>query len=146
MSRSAESTSNTFVCPFADRCGCPVKFRIFATAFSIKLEAQGKHSAESHVQEQVTIFCPFCRPLLFSNANAIVAAARGINSGWPFLAGFNTTFGITSKKLELIGISINSLRRGANPVCLFIVNAKTPARTTSRLHLQPAPRCLPSPA
>ena len=61
----------------------------------------------------------------------LLHAARGINSGWPFLAGFDTTFGITSKKFELIGISINSLRRGANPVCLFIVNAKTPARTTS---------------
>ena len=95
---------------------------------------------------RLQFFGPFRRPLLFSNANAIVAAARGINSGWPFLAGFDTTFGITSKKFELIGISINSLRRGANPVCLFIVNAKTPARTTSRLHLQPAPRCLPSPA
>ena len=33
---------------------CPVKFRIFATVFSIKLEAQGEHSAESHVQDKVT--------------------------------------------------------------------------------------------
>jgi hypothetical protein len=56
VSRSAESTSNTFVCPFADRCGCPVEFRIFATAFSIKLEAQGEHGAESHVQDKVTKF------------------------------------------------------------------------------------------
>jgi hypothetical protein len=54
VSQSAESTSNTFVCPFADQCGCKVKFRIFA--FSIKLEAQGKHTAESHVQDKVTIF------------------------------------------------------------------------------------------
>jgi hypothetical protein len=43
-----------FFCPFADRCGCPVKFRSFATAFSIKLEAHGEHSAESHVQDKVT--------------------------------------------------------------------------------------------
>jgi hypothetical protein len=42
-------------------------------------------------------------------------------AGWPFLAGFNTTFGITSKKFEQMGISINSLRRRANPVCLCIV-------------------------
>jgi hypothetical protein len=54
VSQSAESTSNTFVCPFADRCGCPVKFRIFATVFSIKLEAQGEHTAESHVQDKFT--------------------------------------------------------------------------------------------
>ncbi len=46
---------------------------------------------------------------------------RAINSGCPLLAGFDTTFGITSKKFELMGISINSLRRKANPVCLCIV-------------------------
>jgi hypothetical protein len=40
----------------------------------------------------------------------LLHAASGINSGWPFLVGFNTTFGITSKKFELMGISINSLR------------------------------------
>ena len=51
----------------------------------------------------------------------LLHAARGINSGWPFLAGFDTTFGISSKKFELMGISINSLRRKANPVCLCIV-------------------------
>ncbi len=51
----------------------------------------------------------------------LLHAAHGINSGWPLLAGFDTTFGITSKKFELMGISINSLRRRANPVCLCIV-------------------------
>jgi hypothetical protein len=230
VSRSAESISNTFVCPFADRCGCPVKFRIFATVFSIKLEAQGEHSEESNVQGKVTIFLSIPRtaalqqmvatnPMVSSTtvrrglellpdsaskispskarlvAGAVVAArarallpffqgeipdgeaegsltrlsekifveqhnqggkhlelhrpvcmvhqfkdgvvlgcystastpllflhaSRGMNSGWPFLAGFDTTFGITSKKFELMGISINSLRRRANPVCLGIV-------------------------
>ncbi len=57
----------------------------------------------------------YSTPLLFLHA------ARGINSGWPFIAGFDTTFGITSKKFELMGISINSLRRRTNPVCLGIV-------------------------
>ena len=56
MSRSSDSTLNTFKCPFVDRCGCNVKFRIFATAFNIKLESQGEHSAESHVQDKVTKF------------------------------------------------------------------------------------------
>jgi hypothetical protein len=51
----------------------------------------------------------------------LLHAASGINSGWPFLAGFDTTFGITSKKFEQMGISINSLRRRAYPVCLCIV-------------------------
>jgi hypothetical protein len=51
----------------------------------------------------------------------LLHAARRINSGWPFLAGFDNTFGIISEKFELMGISINSLRRRANPVCLCIV-------------------------
>ena len=56
MARSAKSTLNTFTCPFADRCSCRVKFRIAATAFEIKLEAQGEHTAESHVQDKVSKF------------------------------------------------------------------------------------------
>ncbi len=32
------------------------KFSNFVTAFSIKLEAQGEHSVDSHVQDKVTIF------------------------------------------------------------------------------------------
>ena len=45
---------------------------------------------------------------------------RGINSQWSSVVGFDSTFGITSKKFELMGISVNSLRRKANPVCLCI--------------------------
>jgi hypothetical protein len=56
VARSADSTLNTFACPFADRCSCRVKFRIAATAFKIKLEAQGEHTAESHVQDKVSKF------------------------------------------------------------------------------------------
>ena len=224
MSRSSDSTLNTFKCPFVDRCGCNVKFRIFATAFNIKLESQGEHSAESHVQDKVTKFLSIpqtaaleqmvaTNPMVSATsvrrglellpdsaakispskqrlvARAVSAArlralqpfshgekldgdegsltrlsekiflhtlveehlelhqpvcvghqfkdsvvfgcystpmlllhpVRGINSGWPLLAGFDTTFGITSKKLELMGISINSPRRKANPVCLCVV-------------------------
>jgi hypothetical protein len=33
--------------------------------------------------------------------------ARGIHSGWPLLAGFDSTFGITSKKFELIDFFFN---------------------------------------
>ena len=57
----------------------------------------------------------------YSTPMLLLHVPRGINSAWPFLAGFDTTFGITSKKFELMGISINSLRRRANPVCLGIV-------------------------
>ena len=56
MSPCSDSTLNTFGCPFADRCGCRVKFRIFATAYTIKLEAHGEHTAESHVQDKVSKF------------------------------------------------------------------------------------------
>jgi hypothetical protein len=56
VARSAKSRLNTVACPFADRCSCRVKFRIFATAFKIKLEAQGEHTPESHVQDEVSKF------------------------------------------------------------------------------------------
>ena len=56
MSRGSDSTLNTFGCPFAELCGCCVEFRIFATAYTIKLEAQGEHTAESHVQDKVSKF------------------------------------------------------------------------------------------
>ena len=230
MARSSDSTLNTFACPFADRCGCRVKFRIFATAITIKLESQGEHTAESHVQDKVSKFLSIqqtsaleqmvsTNPMVSATsarrglellpdpaskispskqrlvARAVSAArlrtlqpfshgekldgeegsltrlsekiflqtlveehnrggkhlelhqpvcvghqfkdgvvfgcystpmlllhpARGINSEWPLLAGFDSTFGITSKKFELMGISINSLQRKANPVCLCIV-------------------------
>jgi len=230
VARSADSTLNTFACPFADRCSCRVKFRIAATAFKIKLEAQGEHTAESHVQDKVSKFLSIqqsaaleqmvstnpmvsatsCRRGLellpdpaahispskqrlvaravsaailrtlqpfshgeklegeegsltrlsakiylhtiveehnlggkhlelhqpvcvghqfkdgvvfgcYSTPMLLLHVARGINSAWPLLAGFDTTFGITSKKCELMGISVNSLRRRANPVCLCVV-------------------------
>jgi hypothetical protein len=36
----------------------------------------------------------------YSMPMLLLHAARRINSGWPFLAGFDTTIGITSKKFE----------------------------------------------
>jgi hypothetical protein len=53
-------------------------------------------------QDGVVLGC-FSKPML------LLHVACGINSGWPLLAGFDTTFGITSKKFELMGISIDSL-------------------------------------
>ena len=230
MSRKSDTKLNTFVCPFADRCECRVKFRITATLKGIKLESQGEHSAQSHASDKMTKFLTlpqtaavqqivstnpmvnattvrrgtqllsdeagrispsksrlvaravtahrsrvlepftqgekldgdegsltrlsekiFLRTLVeehnaggehlqlhkpvcvghqfqdgvvfgcYSTPMLLLHSTRGINSEWPFLAGFDTTFGITSKKFELMGISINSLRRKANPVCLCIV-------------------------
>ncbi len=47
---------NTFVCPFAERCECRVKFRISVTEEAIKLEAQGEHSVQSHASDKMTKF------------------------------------------------------------------------------------------
>ena len=230
MSRKSDTKLNTFVCPFAERCECHVKFRITVTEEAIKLEAQGEHSARSHALDKISKFLtlpqtaavqqivgtnpmvnattvrrgtqllsddsgrispsrsrlvqravaahrsrvlePFTqgekldgeegsltrlsekillrtlveehnaggehlqlhKPVCvghqfkdgvvfgcYSTPMLLLHTTRGINSEWPFLAGFDTTFGITSKKFELMGISINSLRRKANPVCLCIV-------------------------
>ncbi len=51
-----DSTRNTFTCPFKERCGCKVKFRVTATADVIQPEAQGEHTAESHVEDKVAKF------------------------------------------------------------------------------------------
>jgi hypothetical protein len=53
LSRRKTSTRNTFICPFKERCWCKVRFRVSATADVIQLEAQGEHTAESHVQDKV---------------------------------------------------------------------------------------------
>ena len=56
-----------------------------------------------HQFKDGVVFGCYSMPML------LLHAARGINSGWTFLAGFDTTFGISSKKFEQMGISINSL-------------------------------------
>jgi hypothetical protein len=56
----------------------------------------------------------------YSTPMMLLHNARGINSQWPFLAGFDTTFGISSNKFEMLCMNVNSLRRKANPVCLAI--------------------------
>jgi hypothetical protein len=224
-----DSTRNTVTCPFKERCGCKVNFRVTATADVIQLEAQGGHTAESHVQDKVSKFLtvqqssaleqmvstnpmassttvrrglellpdsaskispskarlvrravsaararallpfsqggdltgdegsltrlsskiilsdlvaehnrggkhvelhqPVCLEHQFdagvvfgcySTPMMLLHTARSVNSQWPFLAGFDTTFVISSKKFEMLGMTVNSLRRKANPVCLCI--------------------------
>ncbi len=79
MARSSESTLNTFACPFADRCGCRVKFR----------------------QDRVSKFLSIQQTSALEQT-LLLHSASGINSRWPLLAGFDSTFGITSRKFELI--------------------------------------------
>ena len=56
VSRKSATKLNTFVCPFAERCECRVKFRITATEKTIQLESQGEHSAQSHASDKLTKF------------------------------------------------------------------------------------------
>jgi hypothetical protein len=49
----------------------------------------------------------------------------GVNAGWQWQEDFNTTFGLSNKKFELMGITTNSLRKRANPVCLCVVNKES---------------------
>ena len=57
----------------------------------------------------------------YSTPFLICNAMRGVNSEWPLHLGFDSTFGLSNKKFELLGITTNSLRRHANPVCLCIL-------------------------
>jgi hypothetical protein len=59
---------NTFVCPFAERFNCPVKFRIFASEARIQLETQSEHTAESHVIDMATKFLSLPQTAAIANA------------------------------------------------------------------------------
>jgi hypothetical protein len=50
---------------------------------------------------------------------------RGVNAGWPWQAGFDTTFRLSNKTFELMGITTSSLRKRANPVCICVVNQES---------------------
>ena len=78
------------------------------------LELHQPVSVGHQFKDGVVFGCYAC-PMLLLNMT------RGINSQWSSVVGFDSTFGITSKKFELMGISVNSLRRKSNPVCLCIV-------------------------
>ena len=110
MSQRAELTSNTFVCPFADRCGCPVKFRIFSTAFSIKLEAQGEHSAESHVQDKVTIFFSIQRTSALQQMVATypMVSSTTVQRGFELLP--NSAAKILPCKARLVALAVVAAR------------------------------------
>ncbi len=55
----------------------------------------------------------------------LLHACRGVNSQWPFRAGFDATFGLSNKQFDLMGITAFSLRGRANPICLCIVNKES---------------------
>ena len=61
----------------------------------------------------------YSTPFLLENAMC------SVNSQWGVHFGFDTTFGISNKNFELMGICANSLGRKSNPICLAIVNRES---------------------
>ncbi len=42
-----------YFCPFANQCGCPVKFRVFKTEREVFLNTHEKHTSERHSTDQM---------------------------------------------------------------------------------------------
>ena len=47
-SRDGSGGNRIYVCPFDNRCGCRVRFRVVKLNNEIRLQSDGKHDAESH--------------------------------------------------------------------------------------------------
>ena len=47
-SRDGLGGNRIYVCPFENRCGCRVRFRVVKLCNEIRLQSVGKHDAESH--------------------------------------------------------------------------------------------------
>ena len=58
----------------------------------------------------------------FSSAFMLLNTARAVNSEWPLHLGFDATGSMSDTKFDIIGVTTNSLRTRANPVCLAMVN------------------------
>ena len=61
----------------------------------------------------------------YSTPFLIENAMRSVNSQWGLHLGFDTTFGMSNKNFELMGICANSLGRKSNPICLAFVNKES---------------------
>ena len=64
-------------------------------------------------------FGAYATPYLMLNT------CRAVNTEWPALYGFDSTFGFSNKKWDLLGMTVNSLRRRANPCVLAIANKES---------------------
>ena len=62
---------------------------------------------------------------VYTCPNLLLNPCRAVNTEWPALYGFDGTFGLSNKKWELLGITVNSLRRRANPCVLAVVNKES---------------------
>ena len=61
----------------------------------------------------------------FSTPFLLLHACRSVNAQWPMQLGFDATGSLSDTKFDLIGVTTNSLRCRANPVCLSIVNSES---------------------
>ncbi len=50
---------------------------------------------------------------------------RAVNSEWPVTMGFDGSGSMSNTKFDLVGITTNSLRSRANPICLAIANKES---------------------
>ncbi len=69
--------------------------------------------------EKSVTFANWSTPFLPLNA------ARSMNSEWLVQMGFDSSGSISDTKFDLVGITTNSLRSRANPVCLAIANKES---------------------
>ena len=69
--------------------------------------------------EKGVTFANWSTPFLAMNG------ARSMNSEWPVQMGFDASGSMSDTKFDLVGITTNSLRSRANPVCLAIANKES---------------------
>jgi hypothetical protein len=69
--------------------------------------------------EKGVTFANWSTPFLALNS------ARSMNSEWPVQMGFDSSGSISDTKFDLVGITTNSLRSRANPICLAIANKES---------------------
>ncbi len=46
--RDGSGGNRIYVCPFANRCGCRVRYRLLKSDSVMRLQCDGKHDSESH--------------------------------------------------------------------------------------------------
>ena len=66
-----------------------------------------------------------CRVANWSTAFLVLNGARSMNSEWPVQMGFDASGSMSDTKFDLVGITTNSLRSRANPVCLAMANKES---------------------
>ena len=59
-----------YVCPFVNRCGCPVKFRVVTTDREVFLYTNEKHTPDSHSMEHTV------RGFILPQKQALQSAVR----------------------------------------------------------------------